>query len=146
MAGTTTVTQVFDVAMGLTDNISSAGLSDTSDTVDYKARALRIINNLQSELYPFSDSCTAATAGIRPIPTLLAAFTDVITDLDNYLAMTVLPYGLAALLLLDESPSTASFYQQRYEELKAAARSLPVAFEAIEDVYLGIENGEYSSW
>jgi hypothetical protein len=47
-----------------------------------------------------------------------------------------MPYGLAAHLLLDENPSAASYYQQRYDELKATlTRGLPQSSEDIEDVY-----------
>ena len=38
-------------------------------------------------------------------------------NLDDYIAQTVMPYGLAAHLLIDENPTVASFFQQRYEEL-----------------------------
>lgn len=47
-----------------------------------------------------------------------------------------MPYGLAAHLLLDENPTAASFFNQRYEELKASLRAgLPTMSEDIEDVY-----------
>jgi len=144
MAGTTTTQNVFDLAMGLSDNICSAGLSDTSDNSEYKIRTLRILNALRLELYPLSDTYTMTTAGMRPQNASLSAFSDVI-DLDDYLAQTVLPYGLAAALLLDENPNVASFFQQRYEELKVASK-IPNEFEAIENVYGGQCYNEYSRW
>ena len=145
MAGTTTATQVFDLSMGLIDEISSGGLSDTSDTAEYKNRTLRILNTLQQELYPLSDTYTVVTAGTRPILTILTAFADVI-GLDDYLAQTVMPYGLSAHLLLNENPTSASFFEQRYEELKSAASKIPSEFTAIEDVYGGQDYNEYSRW
>jgi hypothetical protein len=65
--------------------------------------------------------------------------------LDDYLAQTVLPYGLAATLLLDENPNVASFFQQRYEELKTASK-IPNEFAPIENVYGGQCYNEYSRW
>ena len=144
MAGTTTTQNVFDLAMGLSDNICSAGLSDTTDNSEYKRRTLRILNVLRLELYPLSDTYTATKAGTRPQNASLSAFSDVI-DLDDYLAQTVLPYGLAAVLLLDENPIVASFFQQRYEELKTASK-IPNEFEPIENVYGGNRYNEYSRW
>lgn len=59
----------------------------------------------------------------------------------------MLPYGLAAHLLLDENTNAAGFFQQRYEELKSQlARGLPRESEDIEDRYGGIEYGEFSRW
>ena len=131
--------------MGLTDNIDSAGLSDTSDNTQYKQRVLGILNCLQQELYPLSDSYAVVTAGKRPVLARLEQLRDLV-GLDDYLTQTVLPCGLAAHLLLDENPAAASFFQQRYEELKASAKRLPSSFEAIEDAYGGIEHGAFSKW
>ena len=47
-----------------------------------------------------------------------------------------MPYGLAAHLLLAEDPATASFFQQRYDELKMRLSvGMPSASEDIVDVY-----------
>jgi hypothetical protein len=69
-------------------------------------------------------------------------------DLDDYICRSVMPYGLAAHLLLDENPSTAGFFQQRYDELKAQlSRGLPAESEDIIDVYGGIEPyNEFGMW
>jgi hypothetical protein len=145
MAGNTTGQQVFDIAMGLSDNISSSGLSDTSDNTEYKTRTLRILNALRLELYPLSDTYAVGRAGERPVSALLTDLSDRI-DLDDYLAQTVMPYGLAAHLLIDENPNSASFFEQRYEEMKAGAAKIPSEFEAISDVYRGNRYNEFSSW
>ncbi len=145
MAGTTTAQQVFDIAMGLSNNINSTGLSDTSDNMEYKNRTLRILNNLRLELYPLSDTYTVATSGTRPVSALLTALSDTV-DLDDYLAQTVMPYGLAAHLLIDEIPNEASFFEQRFEELKAGASKVPSEFEAVTDVYGGNRYNEFARW
>lgn len=141
----TTPQDVFDLAMGIMDEISSGGSSDTSDTTEYKNRTLRILNVLRLELYPLSDTYTIVTAGKRPVCAKLVALADEI-DLDDYIAQAVMPYGLGAELLKDENPTSASYLLSRYQDLKAAAKNLPAVPEAIEDVYGGIEHGEYSVW
>jgi len=58
-----------------------------------------------------------------------------------------MPYGLAANLLVDENPSAASFYQQRYEELRAMfIARLPASVEDIELLYGGVGGGSFSRW
>lgn len=65
---------------------------------------------------------------------------------ENY-GLSALPYGLAANLLVDENPAAASFYQQRYEELRAvylARRRTDL--EDIELLYGGVEQGNFARW
>ena len=128
--------RVFDLAMGLMDEVNEAtGATDTSDTREYKNRTLLILNVLRGELYPYSDTFEAAEKGKRPISEVIMDFTTGIA-LDDYICESVMPYGLAAHLLLDENPSAAGFFQQRYDELKAnLAKGIPAESEDIVDVY-----------
>ena len=138
---------VFDLTMALMDEVNETGATDTADTREYKNRTLHILNVLQGELYPFSDRFAVAEPGKRSIAVPIITFTADIESLDDYICQSVLPYGLAAHLLMDENPSAASFFQSRYEELKFALnRGLLTASEDIVDVYGGIEHGEYSYW
>lgn len=119
---------IFDKAMALAD-------AKGEDTQEYKNRAVSLLNILTGELYPYSDTFTAADSGKRPVATLIRSLSDTV-DLDDYCAGSILPYGLAAHLLTTEDPNLASFLQQRYEEMKAlVARGFPQEFEAIEDAY-----------
>lgn len=119
---------IFDRAMALAD-------ATGEDTQEYKNRAVRLLNILTGELFPYSDTFMAAQSGKRPVATLIRSLSDAV-DLDDYCAGSILPYGLAAQLLTTEDPNHASFLQQRYEELKAlVARGFPQEFEAIEDAY-----------
>ena len=112
-APSTTAQRVFDIAMGLIDEVNeSSGETDTSDTREYKVRTLLILNALRGELFPYSDTYEQVEEGKRPIVDVIQNFTDFI-QLDDYICQTVLPYGLAAQLLLDENPSAAAFFQQR---------------------------------
>lgn len=123
-----TAKQTFDNAMSLMDTVGE-------DTQEYKNRALMIINTLSGELYPYSDTFTAAESGKRPAVTRIKSLSDTL-DLDDYCALSILPYGLAAQLFTAEDPRQASFFQQRYEDLKSlVARGFPQEFEGIDDVY-----------
>lgn len=132
----TTAQEVFDAAMGLMDEVNeSTGATDTADTKEYKNRTLLILNVLRGELYPFSDNYAQEDEGVRPIAMVIEDF-DTPIGLDDYICQSIMPYGLAAHLLLDENPSAAGFFNQRFEELKASlARGLPKSSEDIVDVY-----------
>lgn len=145
----TTGQTVFDIAMGMMDEVQN-GNTDTADTKEYKDRTLLILNALAGELYPYSDTYSTEDAEGRPIVAYIRDFTRPI-DLDDYICRSVMPYGLAAHLLLDENPTSASFFQQRYEELVRGLRSgIPTASEDIEDVYGGLGGiepyNEFSAW
>lgn len=143
----TTAQQVFEKAMHLMDEVNeSTGQADTNDTKEYKNRTLEILNILRNECFPASDTYAVTTPGKRPICPEIPDFGTPI-GLDDYICQGVLPYGLAAHLLLDENPTVASYFQQRYDELlEEARRSLPVEAEDITDLYGGIEHGRYGWW
>ena len=147
----TTAQEVFETAMNLMDDVNeSTGAADTSDTKEYKNRTLAILNLLRGELFPYSDTYEATEAGKRPIA---AKITDFVTPigLDDYICQSVMPYGLAAHLLMQEDPSSANFFQQRYDELKSLlARGMPAESADIEDIY-GVCGGlspynEFGMW
>lgn len=147
-APTTTAQRVFDITMGLIDEVNeNSGETDTADTREYKVRTLLILNALRGELYPYSDTYDVETAGERPIVSVIQDF-DTPIDLDDYICQSVMPYGLAAHLLLDENPASASFFQQRYEELRNnLSKGLLKTAEAITDCYgVGFEYNEFSRW
>lgn len=145
---TTTAQRVFDLAMGLMDEVNeTSGGTDDADTREYKVRTLLILNALRGELFPYSDTYAAEEPGKRPILAVIQSFDQVI-GMDDYICQSVLPYGLAAQLLLDENPDSASFFQQRYEKMRMnLAKGLPQQSESISDVY-GIVSpyNEFSRW
>lgn len=143
----TTAQEVFDAAMALMDEIDeNTGATDTPDTKEYKNKTLFILNILRGELYPFSDNFMQRREGKRPISVKIENFEDAL-PLDDYICQTVMPYGLAAHLLIDENPSTAGFCQQKYEELKAMlSQGLPAVSEAIIDLYDVIGYTEGARW
>ncbi len=124
----------------------STGQADTSDTKEYKNRTLPILNVLRIECFPFSDTYAVTEPGKRPICPEIPDFEAEI-GMDDGICQGVLPYGLAAHLLLDENPTVASYFQQRYEEaLNAARRGVPAGSEEIVDLYGGIEYGRFARW
>lgn len=148
--GTCTGMNVFENAITLMDELNDAGAYQHEDTVEYKNRTKAILNVLQGELYPYSDTYRKNAEwekGRRPIAAPITDL-DAVIDLDDYICTSVMPYGLAAHLLMDENPSTASFFQQRYDELKAQLqRGLPAESEDIIDIYGGIAPyNEFGMW
>ena len=139
----TTAQWVFEAAMNIIDELDDNGVADNVDTQEYKHKVLFIINILRGECYPYSDTYRQSTDKTRPIAILVEDFDDVI-QLDDYICQTVLPYGLAAHLMLDENPTVASFCHQRYEELlKKLEKGFPTMSEDIVDVYSAGGGGYY---
>lgn len=143
----TTAQDVFDQAMALIDEVNeSSGATDTADTREYKLRTLFILNTLRGELYTYSDTYVSPEDNTRAISAIIRDFETPI-DLDDYICQTIMPYGLAAHLMLDENPSAAGFFNGRYDELKAGlARGLSKVSEDIKDIYGGIQYNEFAYW
>jgi len=103
---------IFDAAIRLMDEQNARnGETNTADTAEYRHRTLTILNVLRHELYPVSGTFEAELV----CPELKSMEQPL--NLDDDLAQTVLPYGLAAHLLLGENHVMAAFFQQRYTEL-----------------------------
>lgn len=149
----TTGQDIFDKAITLMGELSDSGETDWADTKEYKDRALNILNTLRGEVYQYSDTYNTSKKQYdnkRPVCQVLSSLDDYI-DIDDTLAQTVLPYGLAAHLLLDENDNMASFFQQRYDELlKRLGMNIPSEWEIIKNSYgMGdvlIEYGRFGSW
>lgn len=145
----TTAKEIFHLAMHLMDaGNESTGETDTNDNREYKLRTLAILNVLRTEAAPYS-------AGWQPDPAGGRALSPELTDLsqpvglDDGLAQGVLPYGLAAHLLLTEDPDSAAFFHSRYQQLLRAAASGGQGSQETGDVYGGVyqnEHGEDGRW
>ena len=133
------VSDVFDAAMGIMDELGQTGQAQTSDTQEYEYRTPAIINMLVGELHML--------LGNRDNWLPVTSLDDMIPTADTNYALSALPYVLAANLLIDENPTAASFYQQRYEELRAYYLARQQADVGdITDLYGGIPYGEFSRW
>lgn len=144
-----TANDVFERVIHLSDNgDESSGDFDITDNREYKHRLLPIINMLQNELYPYSDTYTFGANGKRPVLPPLTSF-DTQIGLDDFCAGTVLVYGVAARLFTDENTNLASFYEQEYERLLGILKSgegMPAVSEDIVDVYSAGYYDEFGVW
>lgn len=129
---------VFARAIHLMDEQNEqTGATLTSDTQEYHNRTLSILNVLRGELFPYSDTYEdwPVDEDRRPVCPEILNFEDDI-GLDDVLSQTVLPYGLAAHLLLGENDAMASYFSQRYTEtLGAVVRTKRAKWEEIEPAY-----------
>lgn len=135
-----TVKDVFEAAMGLMDELDGDGKAYTRDTKEYEARTAGIVNMMISEY--------RILAGLGGGFVAVEGLEDYILKIDDSYAVGVMQYGLAANLLVDENPAAASFYEQRYEELRNLyfSRRMSEEGEKIEDLYGGIEYGKFGRW
>lgn len=142
-----TVQDVFDKAIQWMDEQNEAtGATLTYDTKGYALRTPNILNMYLNVVYPYSDTYAPREDGKRPYLEPVTAMSDEM-DLDAYICMSVLPYALASVLAKDDMPNVANMAAQFYEEnLNKAKATLPSAVEDIENVYGGIEYGEFSRW
>lgn len=115
-----TAQQVYDAAMVLIDEVTEVGSISPENPEYYKTRAKSILTSLQAELLPVTTT---------PIPIVNLTQTMLVSDRT---ALLVMPYGLAAHLLLQEDVNTAAFFNNRYDELK---KKIPAAITTIQDVY-----------
>jgi hypothetical protein len=114
-----TAQDTFITAMNLMDEESEDG-TYTGYPDEYKKKAWSILTLLQAELLPASAS-----------PSVITDNTSVF-QVDDRTSLTVLPYGLAAQLLLNEDQNRAAYFNNRYDELK---RKRPALITKIKDVY-----------
>ena len=139
------VSDVFDAAMSIMDELSDSGKPQTTDTDEYKYRTVSIINTMIAELYPFSETKKAGkpASGWTPVD----EFDDTIVEIDNTLALGAMPYGLASALLTDENPEASDRFKRRYNEIVAQHKAnAQCNMGTVENVYGGIEYGEFGSW
>lgn len=145
-----TAQEIFDIAIHLMDSQNeSTGSTDTADTKEYKLRSASLLNSILDRAFPYSDNyreALEAAGGKRPICPKITAMEDEI-ELDERVCTGALPYGLAGLLLLEEDPSRADFLWQTFlEQLELCRQSLPAVIGEVEDLYSGIEYGQFGAW
>jgi hypothetical protein len=115
--------EVFVTAMHLMDEETETGTYEGYPD-EYKKKAWSVLTLLQAELVPASGTTTY----VENETSLILA--------DDRTALTILPYGLAAHLLMNEDQGRAAFFNARYDELK---RKRPAIVTKIVDVYTPTE-------
>jgi hypothetical protein len=126
-----TAKQVYDAALVLMDEVTETGNIITDQPEYYKAKALQILTTLQTELLPLS---------VAPVPIIDINQNLLVSDRT---ALLVLPYGLAAHLLLADDMNLASFLNARFDELKRKLQTGGI--QPIKDVYWGGEDNGTTS-
>jgi hypothetical protein len=114
-----TAQDTFVTAMNLMDEESEDGTYEGYPD-EYKNKAWPILTLLQAELLPASVTPSVITSNAS------------IFKVDDRTSLTVLPYGLAAQLLMNEDQNRAAFFNNRYDELK---RKRPALITKVKDVY-----------
>lgn len=142
-----TVQEIFDQAIRMMDEQNdSNGSTMTTDTREYALRTPDCLNSYINLVLPYSDTYHAAGNGKRTVHPKLSAMTDCVY-MDDLICMSVLPRALAYELLRKEDPEQASAFYEDYERMLQQARStLPSSIGEVENVYGGIEYGEFSRW
>ena len=140
------VQAVFDKAIHWIDaQNESTGSTNTADTKEYALRTPSIISLYLNVVYPYSDTYRNREDGRRPYLEPVLSMTDEL-DLDAYICMSVLPFALAAGLLVEENDEVANAALQIYQENLARAAAMPAVVGDVEDVYGGLEHGQYGRW
>ena len=125
------------------------------DRVTYKGGRYRCLQTCQG-ISPENTAYWALISrpGKRPVHPPVTEMTDVV-DMDDFICLSVLPAGLAALFVLDEDKDKYNAYWGDYQNRLAQARAtLPAGdgFEDVENPYsfsgagAGIEYGWFGRW
>ena len=132
--------EIFTASMGLMDELDREGKAENRDTGEYAARTPGIVNMMTAE-FRILDGEHGGFTGVETMD-------DPVLRIPDAYALGVMEYGLAANLLADENPALAGFFQQRYEELRNIffSRRRAGGDEKIEDLYGGIEYGQFGRW
>lgn len=118
-----TVQEVYDAALAIMHE---------GDDKNYTARVVPLVNTLIGQCWQMSAEYDT---GRRDMWTPVTSKADEIIGIDQNIALSVMPYGLAALLYLDEDAARANSWWQIYQETLADSRRNPALFEPIIDVY-----------
>ncbi|WP_312281466.1 hypothetical protein [Oscillibacter sp.] len=134
------VQDVFDKAIRLMDEQNeSTGVTVTADTKEYLVRTPDILDSILARV-----SLSVGSPYVR-----VAAATDEI-QLDDAVTSGVLPYYLASALIAIEAQDSvlAAYFSKAGDAALAVigARLSKAEPEPVEDVYGGLEYGEFARW
>lgn len=134
------VQDVFDKAIRLMDEQNeSTGTTVTADTKEYLVRTPDILDSILARV--------SLSVG-RPYVRVTAAGDEI--QLDDAVVSGVLPYYLSSALIAIEAQDSvlAAYFSKAGDAALAviAARLLKAEPEPVEDVYGGLEYGEFARW
>ena len=124
---------IFKMTMAMIDEMTDTGELDATTTAEYKAKAPSILTMLQNEIIGIENRYRSQNEMVYPVPIQTL---EQVVQIDNIKANTLLINGLAANLMIHEDKALASFFEQRYEELKGMfLKPTPKSPVAKEDKY-----------
>lgn len=125
--------EIFTITMAMIDEMTASGKLDATTTAEYRAKAPSILSMLQAEIIGIENRYRDSKEQISPVP---IESLDQPLQIDVIKATTLLTNGLAANLMLVEDKALASFFEQRYEEMKGMfLKPKPRKPETRQDVY-----------
>ena len=124
---------IFIMTMAMIDEMTDTGQLDETTTAEYRAKAPSILTMLQNEIVGIENRYRSQAEMITPVP---INSLEQSVQIDDIKANTLLTNGLAAHLMLHEDKALASFFEQRYEELKGLfLKPTPKKPVSKEDIY-----------
>lgn len=124
---------IFIMTMAMIDEMTDTGELDTTTTAEYKAKAPSILTMLQNEIIGIENRYRKANEMVYPVP---IKSLEQSVQIDDIKANTLLTNGLAANLMIHEDKALASYFEQRYEELKGMfLKPTPKKLISKEDIY-----------
>ena len=124
---------IFIMTMAMIDEMTESGQLDETTTAEYRAKAPSILTMLQNEIVGIENRYRNQKEMIYPVP---IRSLEQSVQIDDIKANTLLTNGLAANLMLHEDKALASYFEQRYEELKGLyLKPTPKSPEKKEDKY-----------
>ena len=123
---------------------SALAIMHERDTEDYSSRVPSIVNTLIGQCWYASEE---HQFGPHSHWSPVREMTDILEGVDMSLALSAMPYGLAAMLFLDEDPQRSDSWWQVWQEgLAVFRRNRPAEFEPIGDVYGGYGADDFGRW
>ena len=124
---------IFKMTMAMIDEMTDTGELDATTTAEYRAKAPSILSMLQNEIIGIENRYRGKNEEVYPVP---IESLEQVVQIDDIKANTLLTNGLAANLMIHEDKALASFFEQRYEELKGMfLKPTPKSPIKKEDVY-----------
>lgn len=128
-----TAEDIFKITMAMIDEMTTTGELDESTVAEYRAKTPYILTMLQNEIIGIENRYRKDDELVFPVPIEDLEQNVQISDIK---ANAMLTNGLAAQLMLHEDTNLASYFNQRYEEMKSIfLKPQPNDREKIKDVY-----------
>ena len=106
---------IFTITMAMIDEMMETGELDPEAVSEYRAKAPSILTMLQTELIGIENRYRQKEEYVYPV--LIEDLSQPL-QIDDVKAQTLLTNGLAAQLMLHEDKKLASYFEQRYQEMK----------------------------